>query len=65
MKGIENMKVITVVTKADDFTVKGQVMTFRDVIKIVEKNSAIELIGNNKYLAVLNKDSNRIIDIQF
>lgn len=59
------MKVITIVTKADGFTVKGEIKTFDNITKIVDKGATVELIRNKNWASILNKEHNRIIAVEF
>lgn len=59
------MKVITMITKTDAFCLKGETRTFDNISKIVEKETTVELIRSNNYAAILNKDFNRIIAVEW
>lgn len=59
------MTVVTIVTKADSFQIKGEIKTFKNITKIVEKEDVIELIRNKNYVAIMNKERNRIIAVEY
>lgn len=59
------MTVITIVTKSDDFMVKGEIKTFNNITKIVDKGNVIELIRNKNYVTIMNKERNRIISVEY
>ena len=59
------MKVITIVTKSDSFMIKGEIKTFDNITKIVEKPETIELIRNANWASILNKKFNRIISVEW
>lgn len=59
------MKVVTIVTKTDSFMIKGEVKTFDNITKIVEKENVVELIRNKNYVSIMNKSHNRIIAIEW
>lgn len=59
------MTVITIVTKSDGFMIKGEIKTFNNITKIVDKGNVIELIRNKNYAAIMNKECNRIITVEY
>ncbi len=59
------MTVLTIVTKSDSFQIKGDIKTFKNITKIVEKKDVIELIRNENYATIMNKERNRIIAIEY
>lgn len=58
------MKVTITITKADSFTLKGE-KVFDNITKIVEKKDTIELLRNKNWAAILNKERNRIVAVEW
>lgn len=59
------MTVITMATKTEGFTIKGEIKKFDNITKIVEKENFVELIRNKNYATIMNKERNRIIAVEF
>lgn len=59
------MTVVTMVTKTDGFTIKGEIKKFDNIIQIVDKGNTVELIRNKNYASIINKERNKIIAVEF